>query len=335
MSQIDHLFIVGAGFSHYAGLPLTNHFTEELLNVGELKKGQSQRIVKFLRGFVYETFDHSRRAKARFWPQLEDLFTCIDLSANTGHYLGPKYSPKVLRTVRRALIVRTIRMLHQAYKKGKKEGGDDWKKLESFFASVPPDRCAFLSMNWDTVIEEGLERTQGISVFDYGCDAEHAEFKNSHIQPVSDFPDQPVQVLKPHGSINWLYCDACRQVFWFPAGGSTDQIAGHLFGASDEKIVAEFTREKYQPPKRRNPYNCLRCDSPALGTRFATFSYRKALEFPMHESSWRSAERLLREAKTWIFIGYSLPAADYEFKHLLKRVQLSRNRPELVLQSPA
>ena len=110
MSQIDHLFIVGAGFSHYAGLPLTNHFTEELLNVGELKKGQSQRIVKFLRGFVYETFDHSRRAKARFWPQLEDLFTCIDLSANTGHYLGPKYSPKVLRTVRRALIVRTIRM---------------------------------------------------------------------------------------------------------------------------------------------------------------------------------------------------------------------------------
>jgi hypothetical protein len=26
--------------------------------------------------------------------------------------------------------------------------------------------------------------------------------------------------------------------------------------------------------------------------------------------------RLLREAKTWIFIGYSMPAADFEFKNL-------------------
>jgi hypothetical protein len=44
----------------------------------------------------------------------------------------------------------------------------------------------------------------------------------------------------------------------------------------------------------------------------------------MFERSWLSAERLLRQAKKWVFIGYSLPAADYEFKHLLKRVQLSR-----------
>jgi hypothetical protein len=71
-----------------------------------------------------------------------------------------------------------------------------------------------------------------------------------------------------------------------------------------------------------------------LGTRFATFSYRKALDFPMHERSWDSAEHLLRAAKTWIFIGYSLPAADYEFKLLLKRVQLSRSPdPHVVLMT--
>jgi hypothetical protein len=47
----------------------------------------------------------------------------------------------------------------------------------------------------------------------------------------------------------------------------------------------------------------------------------------MYERSWLTIERLLREAKTWIFIGYSLPPADYEFKQLLKRVQLSRRKP--------
>jgi hypothetical protein len=45
----------------------------------------------------------------------------------------------------------------------------------------------------------------------------------------------------------------------------------------------------------------------------------------MFHKSWLSAEHLLRNASTWIFIGYSLPGADYEFKYLLKRTQLARN----------
>jgi hypothetical protein len=71
----------------------------------------------------------------------------------------------------------------------------------------------------------------------------------------------------------------------------------------------------------------MNCTDVPLTTRIATFSYLKALDFPMFERSWLSAERLLRQAEKWIFIGYSLPAADYEFKHLLKRVQLSRHEP--------
>jgi hypothetical protein len=79
-------------------------------------------------------------------------------------------------------------------------------------------------------------------------------------------------------------------------------------------------------------WHCLACTRVPLTTRIATFSFLKALDFPMFEKSWVSAERLLREAKKWIFIGYSLPAADYEFKHLLKRVQLSRTEaPDFVV----
>jgi hypothetical protein len=52
----------------------------------------------------------------------------------------------------------------------------------------------------------------------------------------------------------------------------------------------------------------------------------------MHANTWRTAERALRSADNWVFIGYSLPAADYEFKYMLKRVQLSRSKPpKLVL----
>ena len=42
--------------------------------------------------------------------------------------------------------------------------------------------------------------------------------------------------------------------------------------------------------------------------------------------TWFDAEDLLREAKNWVFVGYSLPEADYEFKYLLKRIELSKIR---------
>ncbi len=33
-------------------------------------------------------------------------------------------------------------------------------------------------------------------------------------------------------------------------------------------------------------------------------TYRKALDFPMFQHSWYSAEKALRSAGRWIFIGY-------------------------------
>src|SRR5665213_2033172 len=160
MTTPDHLFIVGAGFSRQAGLPLTNDFTEKLLDVKGSMPSQSSLIVKFLKLFVEKIFGHGVSSRPDEWPELEDIFTCIDLSANTGHHLSGRYSPSDLRTVRRALIVRIIRMLDQTYNRRSKRPDKIWDALEDFFSTVRADRCAFLSMNWDTVIERGLARTQ-------------------------------------------------------------------------------------------------------------------------------------------------------------------------------
>lgn len=54
----------------------------------------------------------------------------------------------------------------------------------------------------------------------------------------------------------------------------------------------------------------------------------------MLQKSWFAAEEILRAANRWVFIGYSLPAADYEFKYLLKRTQLSRSyEPQFIIIS--
>jgi hypothetical protein len=63
MNRIKHLLIVGAGFSSHAGLPLTTEFTRQLLDTKEFTSDSpSALLVKFLRKFVAETFDHDEKS---------------------------------------------------------------------------------------------------------------------------------------------------------------------------------------------------------------------------------------------------------------------------------
>lgn len=330
MAKTSHLFIVGAGFSYNAGLPLTGDFTKALLNLKGLRlDGPSSLIVKYLRSFVDVTFGNGASTKSDNWPVLEDIFTLIDLSANTGHHLGSDFSPAELRTVRRALIVRFIRMLLQRYNQRKNAPDNNWRRLETLLKRLNLQSTAVLSLNWDCVVEWGLARTQAVNYFDYGCDARAASFVRGKFGLKNEKASRSFQLLKPHGSINWLYCDACRELYWLPPGQS-EQVAQTLFRKRDWATVKAAT-EKRGIAVMLNPA-CPVCGSFALGTRLATFSYRKALDFPMHAATWRQAEALLREADTWIFFGYSMPGADFEFKHLLKRVELSRRKkPHIVL----
>ena len=111
----SHVYIVGAGFSHYAGLPLQAGFTEALLEPRNDNNYPLRPLLDRLGEFVHDAFDHNTSAKASFWPDLEDVFTNIDLAANSGHHLGETFPPSKLRTVRLILLARTISMLHERF----------------------------------------------------------------------------------------------------------------------------------------------------------------------------------------------------------------------------
>ncbi len=363
----ETVIVVGAGFSHHAGLPLTNSFTEAILEARDFGSGPSRIIVDFLSKFIHDAFDHSTRASAKRWPELEDVFTCVDLAANSGHYLGSTFSPADLRTVRRSLLSRIIRMLDQKYESGRKKKGPEWRRLDDFFAQVESQSIGFISMNWDTVIERKLQLTKGSLLVDYACDAVPAGIQDPPNQddyyhatraystelmkrqvilvPTATAKDSetkdPTTIVKIHGSANWLYCDNCRQLYWFHPDQLT-RIADQLIREDDLRRIARFLSRKRRKHVEKTiddlhtrvEAKCPCSGTVALGTRIATFSYRKALDFPMFQKSWFAAEDLLRSAERWVFIGYSLPAADYEFKYLLKRSQLCRRKePDFIVVS--
>jgi hypothetical protein len=321
-------YILGAGFSHYAGLPLQAEFTKELLAARDFGSGPSRAMVTYLDRFVHRVFDHSKNANAKYWPELEDIFTCIDLAANTGHHLGTLYSSAELRTVRRVLIARIMRMLHRKYSSAKKKGTSDLQLMTDFVKSVRLDRSYFISLNWDVSLEAVIEDIRGGYSISYGHGIYPARFCDDvQLIETTKMVNGPVaNIIKMHGSVNWLYCDCCRRVFWFPAADVL-RIADQILTDKEWKEI----RPGVKPKPRRE---CNRCSGVALGTRIATFSYRKALEFPMFQISWLRAEEALRRSSRWVFVGYSLPGADYEFKQLLKRVELSRrNRPTILAVS--
>ena len=176
---------------------------------------------------------------------------------------------------------------------------------------------SFIVLNWDIVLERHLQSLPWPHGFEYGV-AEipwDGRYGSSALL---------TEIIKVHGSANWVYCDNCRQVYFDPDSKlSLDVNAGLLdddFLLFDKKWPMNEI-ERLTLGNR----NCLSCGSP-LGPHIATFSYRKSFRSNAFARSWATAEERLSAANRWLFIGYSLPQADYEFVHLLKTAGLKLAR---------
>ena len=304
--------ILGSGFSCESELPSTKKLSSDFLkepngyeNTGTLNEAISRILKKFWEdAFGYKEGDVQR-------PSLEDHFTMLDLAANSGHQLGKKYSPKKLRAIRRMSIHRVFQILDSRY--------NESEKAQRFLQKLHDRFCiSIVTLNWDTVIEKILNDRE----IDYGIDIEWLEGPNLRT-------GEKVTLLKMHGSSNWMYCDSCRTIhaelgekaaLHRKAFLEPDDF--HLFNLSDRDLDS-IKREMSNATSDRE---CKRCGIKLAG-RLATFSYTKAFSINQFQTIWERAHTALRAADTWIFVGYSMPQADYEFKHLLKSAQLGRKEP--------
>jgi len=302
-------FILGAGFSKCAELPLYAEFSHLLISE-EFNTDIDKVITGATKKFLRDVFGWREGCDL---PSLEDVFTCIDLSAATGHHLGIKYTPKVLRAIRRMAIYRIFSVLDRRFWYSE----DIDKLLRAFCKPFDEPQCSFVVLNWDIVLEKHLLRLHDDIAVDYCCPC--YDWNN----PGALKPHVGIPISKMHGSSNWVYCDNCKSLFYdLNVKLSLRTKAGLV--KSDFRLFDEsFTDTKFDtalgiPPRDRE---CRFCKN-LVSSHIATFSYRKSFRNPAYPSIWYHAERLLSESDNWVFIGYSLPEADYELKHLLKAAQL-------------
>lgn len=298
-------FILGAGFSCCSKLPLQKDFSS-LLFSKEFNTDLDCVITSALEHFLNDVFGWK---KGNEIPSLEDIFTCIDLSLASEHHLGIKYTPKMLRALQRMAIYRIFSVLNYRF-----SYSTDIKKLLEYFLNK--GKCNFVVLNWDIVLEKHLTQI-GNFFINYGC-------------PCQDWNDmnligeeKEISVSKMHGSSNWVYCDNCKTLFY----DLYDKLALHIKAGlvkSDFRLFDEsFTDKKFDDSVSIQPFSrsCKICRN-LLSSHIATFSYRKSFRTTAYPSIWYNAEKTLANSNHWIFVGYSLPEADYELKHLLKSAQI-------------
>ena len=165
-----------------------------------------------------------------------------------------------------------------------------------------------ISLNYDVIVDNAMfllsEFYQNMRPPNYGVDIETERYK--------DFCRGGTfgNLLKIHGSLNWMYCEKCKRLDLFISEGM------RTAKALDELYHSVPFDDAYscQGTPCRNPH-CNSFINPIL----ITPTYVKDYENPHVDQVWKQAEDKLKQADRVVFIGYSLPTDDVEVAMLLKR----------------
>ena len=167
-----------------------------------------------------------------------------------------------------------------------------------FFKYIQKSRSkepiTIITTNWDTLIEEYCKRMS--ITYDY-C------FYHPYTSRfLPDSPQKKISLIKIHGSINWLKCFYCGGISVFDGVDAAkslfeDDIIEHCSICKQEDIVS----------------------SPTMQPEIITPTMMKAFSSQVYSNLWGTAGRELQTATHLIFVGYSLPVADFDFRYMLQK----------------
>jgi NAD-dependent SIR2 family protein deacetylase len=164
---------------------------------------------------------------------------------------------------------------------------------------------AFVSTNYDILIDNALteEHVHGTDL-DYGVEFRNFDKRGDWRRPALD---RRVQLFKPHGSLNWLFCTTCNEL----------EITPKEKGVVT-RLISDFADA-----------TCPHCGS-VFSPLIVPPTFYKDLNNTFLSTIWNRTDVALRKVKHIVFCGYSFPDADIHIKYLLKRAQTNRATPLMI-----
>jgi NAD-dependent SIR2 family protein deacetylase len=330
------VYVLGAGFSIDAGAPSQAKIIENIYKLRDRletkKNAKAKPWLKMMDTFLTEQLLVSDNQKSSY--ALEDIYTPIDKSL-TEMVSFRDYTPKDLLELRDALN----RLVVLAIREAINERSKDKKTIEAFAKYVvdncsvrlkdeKKDNVAIITTNWDIMLDNAIytilsaeAKIKGlpfVGVLDYCCYISSLYEKADDIKPglyALGKGGYNVKLLKLHGSLNWLQCPKCQRLY---VSLHKKFAGGYVYSKNYCRHCERNFKQKEHPSNQ-------------LHLNLITPTFLKNLNNIQNKLIWQNAGIELSEAAKVVFIGYSLPQADFEFKQLLSRMIPSDAKIEVVL----
>ncbi|MBX3427674.1 MAG: hypothetical protein KF688_18490 [Pirellulales bacterium] len=329
--QVKHnktVYILGAGFSSPAGGPSQDKILHGIAKLAqdpdpELAK-QATQLLAFLKEVLKVSTEKLTNAS------LEDIYTPIDRCladrvslrgksqneverkrADLDHLISVVIQRSFQRQYLETEYVQRFatRLVNMAAKRGELAQTPGCESEAKRY-----DPFSIISLNWDILLDNALDTAlkakdavhgtghyDAFGVVDYCCYVSSFEEGDNRIRSglwSLGAKGYNVKLLKLHGSMNWLQCPNCQR----------------LFTSFNEKLVVS----------RKIGTHCRHCNDHQIraklrGTLVMPTFLKDFSNFQL-KLVWQNAAVELMEATNLVFIGYSLPHADFEFRQLLTRM---------------
>ena len=328
------VYILGAGFSMNSGAPSQAELIKEIFKLNESypKSIRIQQWIEQLDKFLKETLFVTEDEKKQY--TLEDIFTPIDRSI-AENYSFRQHTQNELTELRDILN----RLIILAVRRGIENSKKDNSSIEKFAKHIvtlskarlkdeKEDRVSVITTNWDIMLDNCTHnlmakevKPKGLKfsgVVDYCCYFNPLDKNDDSIKPglyAIGKGRYNVKILKLHGSLNWMQCPRCQRLYvkyyvrWNGGYVFDKKYCRHCesnFGAKEEKANL-------------------------LSANLIMPTFLKNLNNVQNKLIWQNAGIELSEASKVVFLGYSLPQADFEFKQLLSRMIRKEAEIEAVL----
>jgi hypothetical protein len=325
------VYILGAGFSKEANAPSQ----EELVkNIFETYNDSPRMIgidkMEEFKDFLNFTL-HIPESLQETIP-LEDIFTPLDRCIADNTSFG-NLSVDELRKKRELifeLIGKTLQYKlqdadnHYIEIFAKYLIEQSKKRAKGEYSRVDP--VSVISTNWDIILDNsihnningGLNNIKG--VVDYCCYISSYDKSDHTIKPALEILGKGgynVKLLKLHGSLNWLQCPKCQRLYV----KFNEKIAMNPYG-NDTRPTCRHCNKNFDVVDNEKSHR--------LFSNLIMPTFLKDLSNPQYKIIWQNAGIELSEAKKIVFIGYSLPQADFEMRQLLSRMVDKRTEIEVV-----
>lgn len=297
------VYIVGAGASAAEGAPTNNSLLTAIL---DQVSGDDRGLN--LSDFVRNVY-HRKRLRENV-PSFEELLTFVESAITEERYFS-RLSREQLLGLRTKLLLAAGEALAKDAEPIA-EFHDLFVKNLFAIKGVSHLNVSFINFNYDLNLDRVLIHNRRIvKDLEYGCYLRSFDITYKDRRKRFDPARKGMELflLKPHGSFSWTWCPRCGFLVAFPK----------------HEIALDILRGV--------SVTCVRCHT-QLESLIVPPAWTKTYRNPNIVRILTIAEFLLAQAKTVVFVGYSLGDADFQFRSLLLRAFSMKKRwPHIVVVS--